>query len=81
MVVELSGDGTVDGGKISNPFKVVIEPDANGKYNLKWTAMSFDLKGVGKNTKVTIRPESMENATVKRTRRWFIDNLKIEKAN
>ena len=77
IVVELTGDGVCGdtGTKISSPF---VTTQVDGV--LAWQNASITLLGVTKDTRISIRPLKMTEATPK-TQRWYLDNVKIAKGN
>ena len=76
IVVELTGDGVCadTGTKICTPF-VTTQVDGT----LAWQDASVTLLGVTKNTRISIRPLKMTEATPK-TQRWYLDNVKLAKS-
>ena len=76
IVVELTGDGVCadTGTKICTPF-VTTQVDGT----LAWQDASVTLLGVTKNTRISIRPLKMSEATPK-TQRWYLDNVKLAKS-
>lgn len=77
IVVELEGDGVCaeTGTKISKPF---VTTQVTGQ--LAWQDAKVILTGVTRNTRISIRPLNMAEATP-RTQRWYIDNIMIAKAS
>lgn len=76
IVVELTGEGVCadTGTKISTPL-VTTQVDGT----LAWQDASVTLLGVTKNTRISIRPLKMSEATPK-TQRWYLDNVKLAKS-
>lgn len=77
VVVEIEGDGVCGdtGAKISKPF---VTTQVDGQ--LAWQDASVVLMGVTKNTRISVRPLNMSEATPK-TQRWYIDNIKLAKSD
>lgn len=73
IVVELEGPGVCAGSgeKVSTAF---VTTQVDGQ--LAWQKASVVLMGVTKDTRISIRPLKMSEATPK-TQRWYIDNIKL----
>jgi len=72
IVVELEGSGLFENGtNISDPFITTQE-----KGHIEWQHASVLMKGVNKNTKITIRPLNYAEK-VPDQQRWHLDNIKI----
>jgi len=77
VVVEVTGAGTCSdsGTSISNEFTTT-----QTKGHLAWQSATLKITGVTKDTRISVRPKNM-TITSSVQNRWFIDNIKIEKAN
>lgn len=77
IVVELEGPGVCAGSgeKVST---ALVTSQVDGQ--LAWQKASIVLMGVTKDTRISIRPLKMSEATPK-TQRWYIDNIKLAKSD
>lgn len=77
IVVEIEGPGVCgdSGEKVSD---ALVTTQVDGQ--LAWQDASIVLMGVTKDTRISIRPLKMSEATPK-TQRWYIDNVKLAKAS
>lgn len=70
LVVEVEGNGTINGEKVSTPFS-----HTSGDW--EWQNQVLVIKGVDDNTRITIKPTTFTGAVASGYYRWFLDNVKI----
>ncbi len=77
IVVELEGDGVCadSGEKVSKPISTT---QVKGK--LAWQDAKVLLSGVTNSTRIIIRPTLLDNSDGVTQKRWYIDNIKLAKA-